>query len=52
VFEKQLKDNAVWKGLSFVKENKTFMLPGNTWPFGGPLSAKVFVELTTNNLTK
>jgi ABC-type Fe3+-hydroxamate transport system substrate-binding protein len=52
VFEKQLKDNAVWKGLSFVKENKTYKLPGNTWPFGGPLSAKVFAELTANALTK
>jgi ABC-type Fe3+-hydroxamate transport system substrate-binding protein len=52
VFEKQLKDNAVWKGLSFVKENKTYKLPGNTWTFGGPLSAKVFAELTANALTK
>lgn len=52
VFEKQLKDNAVWKGLSFVKENKTYKLPGNTWPFGGPLSAKVFAELTASALTK
>ncbi|MDR6884521.1 iron-siderophore ABC transporter substrate-binding protein [Bacillus sp. 3255] len=52
VFEKQLKDNAVWKGLAFVKDNKTYKLPGNTWTFGGPLSAKVFAELTANALTK
>jgi ABC-type Fe3+-hydroxamate transport system substrate-binding protein len=52
VFEKQLKDNAVWKGLAFVKENKTFKLPGNTWTFGGPLSAKVFAELAATALTK
>lgn len=52
VFEKQLKDNAVWKGLSFVKENKTYKLPGNTWTFGGPLSAKVFAELAANSLAK
>ncbi|OCT14507.1 ferrichrome ABC transporter substrate-binding protein [Paenibacillus pectinilyticus] len=52
VFEKQLKDNAVWKGLSFVKENKTFKLPGNTWTFGGPLSAKVFAELAATSLMK
>lgn len=52
VFETLLKDNAVWKGLAFVKENRTYRLPGNTWPFGGPLSAKVLVELTTDALTK
>lgn len=52
VFDKQLKDNAVWKGLSFVKDNKTFKLPGNTWTFGGPLSAKLFAELAAASLTK
>ncbi|NHN31881.1 iron-siderophore ABC transporter substrate-binding protein [Paenibacillus sp. S3N08] len=52
VFEKQLKDNAVWKGLSFVKENRIYALPGTTWTFGGPLSAQVIVELTTQALTK
>ncbi|WP_241242831.1 ABC transporter substrate-binding protein [Paenibacillus whitsoniae] len=50
VFEKQLKDNAVWKGLTFVKENRTFKLPQNTWTFGGPLSAKVFVDQATTAL--
>lgn len=52
VFEKQLKDNAVWKGLSFVKENRAYKLPGNTWTFGGPLSAKVFAELAADALMK
>ncbi|MGG1550560.1 ABC transporter substrate-binding protein [Paenibacillus ferrarius] len=52
VFEKQLKDNAVWKGLHFVKNNNMIKLPGNTWPFGGPLSAKVFAELTANAFAK
>ncbi|MBD0383985.1 ABC transporter substrate-binding protein [Paenibacillus sedimenti] len=52
VFDKQLKDNAVWKGLNFVKENQAYKLPGNTWPFGGPLSAKVFVELTADAMIK
>jgi ABC-type Fe3+-hydroxamate transport system substrate-binding protein len=52
IFENQLKDNAVWKGLNFVKENRVYALPGTTWTFGGPLSAKLIVELTTKALTK
>ncbi|ULL19324.1 iron-siderophore ABC transporter substrate-binding protein [Paenibacillus sp. H1-7] len=52
IFEKQLKDNAVWNGLTFVKEKRTFKLPGNTWTFGGALSAKSIVDLVTNALTK
>ncbi|WP_438446985.1 ABC transporter substrate-binding protein [Gorillibacterium sp. sgz5001074] len=52
VFEKQLKDNAVWKGLIFVKENRAYKLPGNTWPFGGPMSAKLFAELAADAMIK
>jgi ferric hydroxamate transport system substrate-binding protein len=52
VFEKQLKDNAAWKGLSFVKENRTYGLDPATWLFGGPLSAKAFVEQTADLLAK
>ncbi|SDD65145.1 iron complex transport system substrate-binding protein [Paenibacillus sp. UNCCL117] len=52
IFEKQLKDNEVWKGLTFVKENRTHKLPGNTWTFGGPLSAKSIADLVTNALTQ
>lgn len=42
VFANQLKENPVWKGLAFVKENRTYPLGGNVWLFGGPLSAEVF----------
>lgn len=52
IFEKQLKDNTVWNGLAFVKEKRTYKLPGNTWTFGGPLSAKSIADLVTNALTK
>lgn len=52
VFEKQLKDNAAWKGLAFVKENRTYGLDPSTWLFGGPLSAKTFVEQTAKLLAK
>ncbi|MFH5187385.1 ABC transporter substrate-binding protein [Paenibacillus sp. TAB 01] len=52
IFDKQLKDNAVWNGLTFVKEKRTYKLPGNTWTFGGPLSAKSIADLVTNALTQ
>lgn len=51
VFEKQLKDNAVWKGLAFVKENRTYSLGGDMWLFGGPLSVKNIVDQTVRLLT-
>ncbi|MBO9609202.1 MAG: iron-siderophore ABC transporter substrate-binding protein [Paenibacillaceae bacterium] len=52
IYENQLKDNAVWKGLAFVKENRIYALPGNTWTFGGPLSAKVLADQAVTALTK
>jgi iron complex transport system substrate-binding protein len=52
IFDKQLKDNAVWNGLAFVKDKKTYKLPGSTWTFGGPASAKVIADLVTDALTK
>ncbi|MNO36466.1 Fe(3+)-citrate-binding protein YfmC precursor [compost metagenome] len=44
VFEDQLKDNKVWTNLNFVKENRTYALGGDSWVFGGPLSAKTIVN--------
>lgn len=52
VFENQLKDNPVWKGLDFVKENRTYALGGDTWTFGGPLSAEVLAEKAAAAITK
>lgn len=44
VYEKQLKDNAVWKNLNFVKEDRLFDLGGDTWLYGGPLSAETLLN--------
>ncbi|MNZ98213.1 hypothetical protein D3C78_1174900 [compost metagenome] len=44
VFENQLKNNKVWTNLDFVKENRTYALGGDSWVFGGPLSAKTIVN--------
>lgn len=50
IYENQLKDNKVWNGLKFVKENRTYPLGGDAWLFGGPLSAKVVVDRIVNIL--
>ncbi|MEW2580248.1 ABC transporter substrate-binding protein [Streptomyces syringium] len=38
-FTGALANNAVWKGLPFVKSGKALPLDPGTWLFGGPLSA-------------
>ncbi|GAA0357267.1 ABC transporter substrate-binding protein [Bacillus horti] len=44
IFENQLSGNAVWTNLAFVQEDRLYALPGDTWTFGGPSSAKTLVE--------
>mgnify|MGYP001171395959 FL=1 len=46
-----LGKNAVWTGLTFVKENRLFALGGDAWPYGGPHSAKIIVERAVQALT-
>ncbi|MUV37737.1 putative siderophore-binding lipoprotein YfiY [Lentibacillus sp. JNUCC-1] len=48
IFENQLKDNAVWKNLDFVKNDRMYPLGGDAWLFGGPLSAKTVVDQVVN----
>lgn len=50
IYTNQLKDNKLWNGFNFVKENRTYPLGGDAWLFGGPLSAKVVVERIVNTL--
>ncbi|OIJ19054.1 ferrichrome ABC transporter substrate-binding protein [Anaerobacillus alkalidiazotrophicus] len=50
IYENQLKDNNVWKGLNFVEENRTYPLGGDAWLFGGPLSAKVVIDRIVDTL--
>lgn len=52
VIENQLKDNPVWKGLNFVKENRVYALGGDMWPYGGPLSAQIMAQKTADLLTQ
>lgn len=46
-----LAKNSVWTGLNFVKENRVYALGGDTWPYGGPHSAKLLAERAVNVLT-
>ncbi|RJE87425.1 iron-siderophore ABC transporter substrate-binding protein [Paenibacillus sp. 1011MAR3C5] len=52
VFGDSVKDNTVWNGLNFVKENRTYGIGGDTWTFGGPLSSKVLVDRVVEAITK
>ncbi|CQR46499.1 Fe(3+)-citrate-binding protein YfmC precursor [Paraliobacillus sp. PM-2] len=52
IFTNQLADNPAWENLKFVKEGNTYPLPGDTWTFGGPLSAEVFAEQVKELLIK
>lgn len=52
IFSNELKDNSVWNGLNFVKENRIYALDSATWVFGGPVSSKVIVDEVVNTLTK
>ncbi|BCB88142.1 ABC transporter substrate-binding protein [Phytohabitans suffuscus] len=44
VFAVGLKDNAIWKSLPFVRQNKLHRMPDGIWTFGGPLSCKQYLD--------
>ena len=50
IYEKQLKDNAVWKNLNFVKEDRLYDLGGDTWLYGGPLPAETLLDKITSTM--
>lgn len=52
VFTNQLKDNPVWKGLAFVRENRTYALGADRWLFGGPVSAQRVADKVASLLAK
>ncbi len=52
VIENQLKNNPVWNGLTFVKENRVYALGGDLWPYGGTMSAKILANKVVNLLAK
>jgi ABC-type Fe3+-hydroxamate transport system substrate-binding protein len=50
-FETTYKDNPVWKNLKFVQEGRVYPIGGDTWTFGGPISAEVIVEKVVAAIT-
>ncbi|WP_172373674.1 ABC transporter substrate-binding protein [Sporosarcina jiandibaonis] len=50
IYENQLKENAVWKNLNFVKEDRLFNLGGDTWLYGGPLSAETLLNKVVDSM--
>jgi iron complex transport system substrate-binding protein len=44
IFTGALAENEVWQDLGFVTADRVFPLGGDTWLFGGPLSAEVLAE--------
>ncbi|MGG1879708.1 iron-siderophore ABC transporter substrate-binding protein [Paenibacillus cisolokensis] len=52
IIDNQLKDNPVWKGLNFVKEDRVYALGGDMWPYGGPLSAQLMAQKTADLLAQ
>lgn len=45
-------DNPVWNSIAFVQEGRIYPLGGDTWLFGGPLSAQLVADLTADLLTE
>ena len=51
-FSGQLKKNAVWTSLPFVKADKVHRLPDGIWMFGGPESMEAYVDAVVGALKK
>lgn len=44
IINDKLANNSVWRDLTFIKENRSYALGGDTWPYGGPYSAQLLAE--------
>ncbi|MGA5203692.1 iron-siderophore ABC transporter substrate-binding protein [Streptomyces variegatus] len=51
-FSGQLKKNAVWTSLPFVKADRVHRLPDGIWMFGGPGSMEAYIDALVDALTK
>ncbi|WP_258349026.1 iron-siderophore ABC transporter substrate-binding protein [Saccharopolyspora gregorii] len=43
-YGEELRDNAIWKNLPFVRSGKVQRLPDSLWMFGGPKSMEQYVD--------
>ncbi|MFF7307939.1 ABC transporter substrate-binding protein [Streptomyces sp. NPDC008137] len=51
-FSGQLRKNAVWTSLPFVKADQVHRLPDGIWMFGGPESMEAYIDALVGELTK
>ncbi|WP_369902374.1 ABC transporter substrate-binding protein [Bacillus manliponensis] len=51
IFDNALKGNAAWENLNFKKEDRIYKLKGDTWMFGGPLSAQSLANQIADVMT-
>ncbi|MGW3989154.1 ABC transporter substrate-binding protein [Streptomyces sp. NPDC004830] len=51
-FSGQLKKNAVWTALPFVKAGDVHRLPDGIWMFGGPRSMEAYIDALVDALQK
>lgn len=51
IFTGALADNPIWQDLAFVQADRVHPLGGDTWLFGGPLSAEVLARDVAGVLT-
>ncbi len=49
--QEQLKSNALWSELDFVKQQRVYGIDRRIWGYGGPISAKVLVGEVVKALT-
>ncbi|UOQ94516.1 iron-siderophore ABC transporter substrate-binding protein [Halobacillus shinanisalinarum] len=52
IFSNQFADNPAWTNLDFVKENRTYKLPGDMGTFAGPLSAERLAKEIADSLVE
>jgi len=49
-YTEELKGNAIWENLPFVKSGKVLRLPDSMWMFGGPKSMAQYVDAAVDAL--
>ena len=49
---REWQSQSTWKSLDVVKQNRVRTIPGNTWPYGGPLSTKILAQRLAGALTR
>lgn len=49
---RRMQEQSAWSELEFVREGHVRAIPGNTWPYGGPLATKVLAQRIVGALVR